>query len=111
MPTVFVEPDRWMHPMVESLVPNDTQFSEQWHLQSPEQYVGAANVAQAGVLAKVQPLLPLRILIQVFTGDADLVNRLVGGQASKAGYDFINDLPTANDKNARDTDPSDPVIG
>lgn len=104
----FAEPDRWMHPMVESLVPNDTQFSEQWHLQSPEQYVGAANVAQAWSISQGSAAITIADIDTGITAHPDLVNRLVGGQASKAGYDFINDLPTANDKNARDTDPSDP---
>ena len=104
----FAEPDRWMHPMVESLVPNDTKFSEQWHLQSPDQYAGAANVAKAWTISQGSADITIADIDTGIVGHADLVNRLIGGQASKAGYDFIIDLPTANDSSARDTDPSDP---
>ena len=104
---VFAEPDRWMHPMVESITPNDTKFSEQWHLQSPEQYVGAANVAKAWSISQGSSDITIADIDTGIVGHADLVNRLIGGQASKAGYDFIVDLPTSNDNSARDTDPSD----
>ena len=105
---VFAEPDRWMHPMVESITPNDTKFSEQWHLQSPEQYIGAANVAKAWSISQGSSDITIADIDTGIVGHADLVNRLIGGQASKAGYDFIVDLPTSNDNSARDTDPSDP---
>ena len=94
--------------MVESIVPNDTKFSDQWHLQSPEQYVGAANVAKAWSISQGSADITIADIDTGITAHPDLLNRLVGGQVSQAGYDFITDLPTANDGNARDTDPSDP---
>lgn len=39
---------------------------------------------------------------------SDLSSRLVGGNASASGYDFITNSTIANDNNGRDSDPSDP---
>jgi serine protease len=105
---VFAEPDRWMHPMVESITPNDSNFAQQWHLQSPSLYPSAINIEKAWAISQGSSDITIADIDTGIVGHADLVNRLVGGQTSKSGYDFIIDLATANDSSARDTDPSDP---
>jgi len=91
----YAEPDYIMFP---ALTPNDLQYASQWHyfetygVNLPEAWnytVGSSNVRIA-------------ILDSGITDHVDLAGRWVGG------YDFITNVPTANDGNGRDSDPHDP---
>ena len=97
-PTVQnVQIDKRVRP---ALVPNDPNYADQWHLfedtagirMEPawDTETGSAGVVIAvldsGILRHAE-LDPARIL---------------------SGYDFISDIPTANDGNGRDGNPTDP---
>ena len=89
--------DKRLHP---ALVPNDPNYAGQWYLYEDtagirmetawSQQTGSSSVVIAVLDSGILPhadLDPARIL---------------------AGYDFISDIPTANDGNGRDPDPTDP---
>lgn len=84
------------------LVPNDTQYANQWHYKAPATDLGAADLPAAWDLTTGSAGLVVAVLDTGWLNHADLSGRSV------AGYDFIADAPTANDGGGRDSDPSDP---
>ena len=101
-------PDRHVslaiEPRVTPVIPNDPDFGDQWD-------VWDGNKANGGYSVKA-PLIwgsttgssdvTVAILDTGFTSHPDLNANVV------SGYDFIDDIDTANDGNARDPDPADP---
>lgn len=96
-------------------VPNDPLFAAgpssglgptvgQWYLRAPTSELRSATHVQGawsitrGVSSVVVAVLDTGVLAQ----HPDLQGQVV------AGYDFISEVPTANDGDGRDTDPSDP---
>lgn len=83
------------------LAPNDTSYNNQWHYKAPGD-LGAANLPGAWDITTGNASLIVAVLDTGWLNHADLSGRSV------AGYDFIADIPTANDGGGRDGDPSDP---
>lgn len=103
---IRAEPDERVYP---SLVPNDPFYSEQWHYHSlvTGQVYGLNNYG-----------LNLPAAWDITTGSNGVVVAVIdtgllphedidAGRVL-SGYDFITDIFTANDGNARDPDPRDP---
>ncbi|MEO7600800.1 MAG: S8 family peptidase [Gammaproteobacteria bacterium] len=95
----YAEPDRIMHPLA---VPNDTLFSSQWHYLSPPIEPGGVNLPPAWDITTGQPNITIALVDTGILPHTDLAGRTV------PGYDFIGHIPTANDGNGRDADPTDP---
>ncbi|HET7091091.1 MAG TPA: S8 family serine peptidase, partial [Anaerolineae bacterium] len=91
----YVEPDRILQPL---LTPNDPQYGSQWHYF--ETY--GINAPAAWDITTGTNNVVVAVIDTGATNHADLSGRAV------PGYDFISDVPTANDGNGRDSDPSDP---
>lgn len=104
-----------LHPDVEAVepdvrvklraVPNDPQFSSQWHLQSPTSFISAINAPPAWDLSTGSSGAPVTVALLdggVRYAHPDLVGRTL------PGYDFVTDPTYANDGNGRDSDASDP---
>ena len=83
-----------------ALVPNDTQYANQWHLSEDTagMRMPAAWDLSTGSSGVVIAVVDSGILSHI---DLDAARIL-------PGYDFISDIPTANDGNGRDADPTDP---
>jgi serine protease len=83
----------------------------QWYLRAPAgAVVSAIDIESAWALSQGDPNLVVAVLdTGVRPGHPDLAAKLLkNADGSVAGYDFISDIPTANDGNGRDADPSDP---
>ena len=91
----YAEPDYIMQPM---LVPNDPQYSDQWHYY--ETY--GINLPQAWDISTGSPNIVVAVIDTGHLLHTDLNGRFIGG------YDFISDVARANDGDARDADPQDP---
>ena len=91
----YAEPDRILQPL---LTPNDPQYGSQWHYF--ETY--GINAPAAWDITTGTNNVVVAVIDTGITNHADLSGRAV------PGYDFIGDVPTANDGNGRDSDPSDP---
>lgn len=103
----YAEPDYRRYPL--STVPNDLQLNKQWHLMSPAEFAGAANVFNAWDLTKGSADIVVAVLDTGITNHEDLRPNLVGGSAAKSGYDMVSNDP-AGDGDGRDADPSDPGV-
>jgi serine protease len=90
-----VEIDRIMKPLS---TPNDPGYPSQWHYFEA---TGGINMPAAWDLSTGSGAV-VAVLDTGVTPHTDLNANIV------SGYDFISDLPTANDGNGRDSDPSDP---
>ncbi len=95
-----VEPDRKVFP---ALVPNDPQYTQQWHYKNGP---GGINAEPAWDLSTGAGIV-VAVIDTGITPHPDLTANIV------AGYDFISeDAPgvfdTAADGNGRDSDPNDP---
>jgi serine protease len=87
----YAEPDLILRA---TLIPNDPQYGEQWHYHGEwginlDLTTGSSNIVVA-------------VLDTGITNHADLRSNTL------PGYDFIADVPTANDGNGRDNDARDP---
>jgi len=91
----YAEPDYIMQPV---LVPNDPQYSNQWHYY--EAY--GINLPQAWEVTTGNPNIVVAVIDTGHRPHVDLAGRIVGG------YDFITNVQVANDGDARDADPQDP---
>ena len=91
----YAEPDYVMRP---TLVPNDPSYASQWH------YFEAMgiNAPAAWDITTGSAAISVAVIDTGITDHPDLAGRWVGG------YDFITDVPTANDGNGRDSDAHDP---
>ncbi len=101
----FVEIDqrRYAHAM-----PNDPNFSGQWYLQKASTTPSAVNAVDAWDATTGSNGL---VIAELDTGvrfdHPDLLRAGFGGKLLP-GYDFIADIPSANDTDGRDADASDP---
>ncbi|MEO8102798.1 MAG: S8 family serine peptidase, partial [Betaproteobacteria bacterium] len=91
----YAEPDIRMYPM---LVPNDPQFTNQWHLTD---YLGGINAPQAWDITTGVASTVIAVIDTGSTAHPDLDGRLL------PSYDFIGDPIVANDGDGRDADASD----
>jgi serine protease len=91
----YAEPDLIMLP---ALAPTDPQYGSQWHYF--ETY--GVNATAAWDITTGSDGIKIAVIDTGITDHADLAGRWAGG------YDFITDVPTANDGNGRDSDPHDP---
>ncbi len=91
----YAEPDYIMQPL---LVPNDPEYSNQWHYY--EAY--GINLPQAWDISTGNPNIVVAVIDTGHRPHVDLASRIVGG------YDFISNPLVANDGNGRDADPQDP---
>jgi serine protease len=91
----YAEPDYIMQPL---LVPNDPEYSNQWH------YYGAygINLPQAWEVSTGNPNIVVAVIDTGHRPHVDLASRIIGG------YDFISNALVANDGDGRDPDPQDP---
>ncbi|AJW56896.1 S8 family peptidase [Burkholderia pseudomallei] len=92
----YAEPDARMHPFV---MPNDTRYSEQWGYFNP---TAGANLPKAWDRTTGSARVVVAVIDTGYRPHADLAANLL------PGYDFISDIPSANDGNGRDSDASDP---
>lgn len=90
------EPD---YLMVHHVLPNDPMFAQQWHYYEP---AGGINLPAAWDTSTGSSNIVVAVLDTGTRPHADLAGRLL------AGYDFIKDLPTSNDGDARDANSGDP---
>jgi serine protease len=96
----YAEPDSRMFPLA---TPNDPDYGSQWHYSAPVTNSYGANLPTAwdvttGTITITMAVIDTGILFN----HPDLLGRTV------PGFDFIADVPTANDGNGRDADASDP---
>jgi len=91
----YAEPDYVMRP---TLVPNDPSYTAQWHYYGPQ----GINAPAAWDITTGSATVRVAVIDTGITDHPDLAGRWIGG------YDFIADVPTANDGNGRDSDPHDP---
>lgn len=91
----YAEPDRIMKPM---LVPNDTQYAQQWHYFEA---TGGLNLPAAWDKSTGSGIV-VAVIDTGYRPHADLAANIV------AGYDFITSTAISNDGNGRDSDASDP---
>ncbi len=86
-----------------AVTPDDPQYQQQWHLHAP--MAGNMGVDAEGawdLVTGTQDIVIAVIDTGVRFDHPDLQGQLL------PGYDFIDDVPTANDGDGRDNDPSDP---
>jgi serine protease len=91
----YAEPDFVMRP---TLVPNDPSYSAQWHYYE----AFGINAPAAWDITTGSATVRVAVVDTGITDHPDLAGRWIGG------YDFIADVPTANDGNGRDSDAHDP---
>ncbi len=97
---LYAEPDTRMHKLLE---PNDTRYSEQWHYKSSSSEAGGINLPSAWDKTTGSSSIVVAVIDTGYVPHADIdPSRIV------QGYDFIDDVWTANDGDGRDSDPSDP---
>jgi len=91
----YAEPDRILRPL---LVPNDPQYTNQWH------YFGTYGIdaPAAWDITTGSSEIVVAVIDTGIRNHADLIGRTL------TGYDFITDTLVANDGGGRDADPSDP---
>jgi serine protease len=97
---LYAEPDAVMRPMD---TPNDPEYINQWHYQEVSGGNYGANLPGAWDITHGSSSLVIAVIDSgILFNHPDLNSRTV------AGYDFIADVPTANDGNGRDNNAADP---
>lgn len=104
----------WVEPNVlvkrlQTVTPNDTNFSSQWHLQVPGVgNLAAMNLPNAWNLTKGDVGPP--VVVAVVDGGVrfDHPDLMALGPRLLPGYDLVSDVDVANDGGGRDGDASDP---
>ncbi|MEO8741360.1 MAG: S8 family peptidase [Casimicrobiaceae bacterium] len=92
----YAEPDRRVHP---KLIPNDPRFAQQTYLGNAANAIAAVG---AWDITTGSTNTVVAVLDSGYRPHVDLADRIL------PGYDFIGDIPTANDGDGRDPDASDP---
>jgi serine protease len=85
-----------------TLVPNDPQYSNQWHYFAPTAGNYGINAPAAWDITTGSASIVVAVIDTGITNHAEFAGRTV------PGYDMIADELVANDGNGRDSDPSDP---
>ena len=91
----YAEPDRIALP---TFTPNDERYIDQWNLFG----AWGINAPAAWDITTGSNSIVIAVIDTGITNHEDLIGRTV------PGYDFISDIPTANDGDSRDSDASDP---
>lgn len=92
-----VQVDKRLYP---AFVPNDTQYANQWYLSED---TAGMRMPSAWDLSTGSSSVVIAVVDTGVLPHAELdATRIL------PGYDFISDIPTANDGDGRDADPSDP---
>lgn len=89
-------------PMRAFTTPNDPTFTNQWALRSIANTAGAKFDQAWDVVRGSADVVVAVLDTGVVFETPDLMGRLLGG------YDFVSDVPTANDGNGRDSNAADP---
>lgn len=89
-------------PMRAFATPNDPTFSNQWALRSTFNTAGAKFDQAWDVVRGSADVIVAVLDTGVVFETPDLIGRLL------SGYDFVSDVPTANDGNGRDANAADP---
>jgi serine protease len=104
----YAQPDRRKHPLA-AVTPNDPDFSNQWNLFTPSSSdLGGADLPNAWGVTTGSAAVTVAVIDTGYRPHGDLSNALLPGGSPGYGYDFISDIPTANDGDGRDADASDP---
>ena len=105
---VRLHPDvAWVEPNVLlkrlETTPNDSDFTKQWHLQTPDAVrVSAINMPPAWALTTGSAAVTVAVLDTGILQHPDLAGR------TWPGYDFVSEVEFAGDGSGRDADPTDP---
>lgn len=112
----YADPDGSIH--LESspeITPNDPLFWRNWHVQGPffnpdgsvNGYLGSSNVQAAWNLTEGRSSVGVAVLdTGILFGHPDL-QKALGRQPQKRGWDMVTDVTRARDGNARDPDAQD----
>lgn len=88
-------------------VPNDSQYSLQWYLQSTE--ISAINAQSAWDMTTGSGSVVVAVLdTGILPNHPDLTDKLTRNGSAVYGYDFVSDSNISNDGDGRDADPADP---
>jgi len=98
----MAEPDRLKRPL--AITPTDPDYATyQWNLKAPSSLnPGSANLPNAWSITTGSNTVTVAVIDTGYRPHADL------GAVVLPGYDFITDIPAANDGNGRDADAQDP---
>ncbi|MEW6764301.1 MAG: S8 family peptidase [Pseudomonadota bacterium] len=92
-----------------SLVPNDPGYVSQWHYQAVSSSNYGINLPPAWDATTGSSSVVVALIDSGLRPHADIDQNITDASGrALPGYDFISDVPTANDGDARDSDPSDP---
>lgn len=94
--------DAPIHVAAPLLAPNDPQYANQWHYKYVAGSSEGLNLPPAWDITTGSSSTVVAVVDTGILNHTDLAGRTV------AGYDFITDIPTANDGNGRDSNPADP---
>jgi serine protease len=93
-------PDRWLH--LHDTIPNDPEFaSAQPYMMGTGTAIGGANLPRAWDRSRGSAGIVVAVLDTGYLPHPDLAAKLV------AGYDFISSTTISNDRDGRDSDPTD----
>ena len=104
-------------------LPNDPLFADnqpvatpvagQWYLRAPTAlFVSAINAVAAWDLTLGSPAITVAVLdTGILSAHPDLAGKLQPNGLGGYGYDFVHDIPTANDGDGRDASSEDPGDG
>jgi serine protease len=106
---------------IRALPPNDplladnqpvatTPTAGQWYLRAPTAlFVSAINAVKAWDLTPGSPAITVAVLdTGILSAHPDLAGKLQPNGRGGYGYDFVSDIPTANDGDGRDASSEDP---
>jgi serine protease len=107
---LYAEPDRILSlynsdfptPYTPELIPNDPRWADMWHLHYTAGTSEGVNMAPAWDISTGSASTVVAVIDTGILPHSDLAGKTM------PGYDFITSIPTANDGNGRDPDPSDP---
>ncbi len=100
-------------PLLADNQPVATPTAGQWYLRAPTAlFVSAINAAAAWDLTPGSPAITVAVLdTGILSAHPDLAGKLQPNGLGGYGYDFVRDIPTANDGDGRDASSEDPGDG